>query len=240
MTTESILHLDKDYLVFLDNIKSRLKAAQIRAALAVNKELILLYWTIGTELITKQQQFKWGSQFIEQFAHDMQQAFPEMQGFSASNLKRMRRFAQEYPGTAIGSQLVTQLPWGHILVLMFKIKNLQQRDWYAEKIIENGWSRSVLEMQIQTDLYSRQAECRAKTNNFDRNLPTEQSQRAIEILKDPYNFDFLTIGQKAHERDIENALINHIRDFLLELGQGFAFVGSQVPLTIDDQEFFII
>ncbi len=151
----------------------------------------------------------------------------------------MRRFAQEYPDPTIGSQLVTQLPWGHILVLMFKIKNLQQREWYTEKIIENGWSRSVLEMQIETDLYSRQAIAPAKTTNFDRNLSTEQSQRAIEILKDPYNFDFLTISDKAHERDIENALIQHVRDFLLELGQGFAYVGSQVPLNIDEQEFFI-
>jgi predicted nuclease of restriction endonuclease-like (RecB) superfamily len=220
--TTSILHLDTNYISFLDSIKIKFKKAQIRAALSINKELIILYWTIGSELITKQQQFKWGSQFIEQFSHDLQHAFPEMQGFSASNLKRMRRFAQEYPNPTIGSQLVTQLPWGHILVLMFKVKNLQQREWYAKKVIENGWSRSILEMQIETDLYSRQGITPTKTTNFDKNLPIEQSQRAIEILKDPYNFDFLTIGNKVNERDIENALIQHVRDFLLELGQGFA------------------
>jgi Uncharacterized conserved protein len=239
MTTQSILHLDKNYLTFLDNIKNRLKAAQIRAALAVNKELIHFYWGLGTDLIAKQKQFKWGNHVLEQVSHDMRQAFPEMQGFSVSNLKRMRRFAQEYPDIVIGSQAVTQLPWGHILILIYKIKNLQQRDWYAQKIIENGWSRSLLEMQIDTDLFSRQSNISTKISNFDTNLPQEQALHANQLLKDPYNFDFLTISKEAHERDIENALITHIRDFLIELGQGFAFVGSQVPLTIDDQEFFV-
>lgn len=239
METNLHLHLDRDYLTFLDDIKKQLKAAQYRAALAVNKELIHFYWSLGNGLIAKQKEFKWGNHVLEQISHDMRQAFPEMQGFSVSNLKRMRRFAQEYPDFLIGSQAVTQLPWGHILVLIYKIKNLQQREWYALKTLENGWSRAVLDMQIATDLYSRQAMLQSKVSNFDKHLPAAQSQHANEILKDPYNFDFLTISKPARERDIENALILHMRDFLLELGQGFAYVGSQVPLTFDDQEFFV-
>lgn len=194
---------------------------------------------ISPTFVCPQNQFRWGDQVLKQFSHDMQQSFPEMQGFSVTNLKRMRIFAKEYPDLTISPQPVDQLPWGHIAALLHKVKNRTHRNWYACQTIENGWSRSILEMQIETDLYSRQAIAPAKTTNFDKNLPIEQSQRAIEILKDPYNFDFLTISNKAHERDIENALIQHVRDFLLELGQGFAYVGSQVPLTIDDQEFFI-
>lgn len=237
--TTSVLNLDSDYINFLDSIKTKLKHAQIRAALAVNSELIHFYWQLGNELLAKQQQFKWGSQVLDQFSHDMQQAFPEMKGFSVSNLIRMRIFAQQYPDFEISAQAVHKLPWGHIVTLLHKVKNKPHREWYAQQALENGWSRSILEMQIETELYSRQAITPAKTTNFDKNLPIEQSQRAIEILKDPYNFDFLTISNKAHERDIENALIQHVRDFLLELGQGFAYVGSQVPLNIDNQEFFI-
>ena len=235
----SVFHLDSNYISFLDNIKTKLQQAQTRAALAVNKELILVYWSLGKELVAKQSQFKWGSQVLKQFSHDMQQAFPQMQGLSVSNLERMKKFALEYPELSIPAQAVRELPWGHIITLIHKVKDKIHRDWYAQKAIENGWSRSILEMQIETDLYSRQALATEKTTNFEKHLPIEQSQRALEILKDPYNFDFLTLSGKAHERDIENALIKHVRDFLIELGQGFAYVGSQVPLNIDDQEFFI-
>ena len=238
-TTNESLHLDQNYKHFLSGIKERLQTAQIRAALAANSELIQFYWELGTNLIEKQKSHQWGSGFLEQFSHDMRQAFPEMQGFSVTNLKRMRIFAQEYPAFVIGARAVHQLPWGHIVVLLHKIKDQNQRDWYAEQTINNGWARSVLEMQIESELYNRQAEPEKKINNFHKQLPALQSDLANEMLKDPYNFDFLTIQGKAHERAIEGALVTHIRDFLIELGQGFAFVGSQVPLTFDDQEFFI-
>lgn len=168
----------------------------------------------------------------------MRREFPEMQGFSVSTLKRMRMFANEYPDFAIGAQPVHQLLWGHIVLLLHKVKNKNERDWYAHETIKNGWSRSVLEMQIESGLYERQGSPK-KITNFHDSLPSPQSDLAHEMLKDPYNFDFLTIQGKAKERAIENALTTHIRDFLLELGQGFAFVGSQVPLTFDDEEFFI-
>lgn len=176
---------------------------------------------------------------MEQFSQDMRQAFPEMQGFSVTNLKRMRLFAQAYPDFKIRAQAVPQLPWGHIVRLMQMIKDDSQREWYAVQTIKNGWSRSVLEMQVESQLYERQAIVNKKTSNYHENLPAPQSDLANEILKDPFNFDFLTIQGKAHERAVEDALVTHIRDFLLELGQGFAFVGSQVPLAFDDQEYFI-
>jgi predicted nuclease of restriction endonuclease-like (RecB) superfamily len=233
------LHLNKDYMDFFSSIKDRLKTAQIRAALAANSELIKFYWELGNDLIEKQKKQKWGARFLEQLSNDMRQAFPEMQGFSVTNLKRMRLFAQAYPDFEIRAQAVPQLPWGHIVRLMQMIKDGSQREWYAAQTIKNGWSRSVLEMQIESQLFERQAITSKKTSNYHAHLPAAQSDLANEILKDPFNFDFLTIQGKAHERAVEDALVTHIRDFLIELGQGFAFVGSQVPLTFDDQEFFV-
>ena len=154
---ENSLHLDKDYMDFFSNIRTRLKTAQIRAALAANSELIKFYWELGNDLIQKQKTQKWGAHFLEQFSHDIRQAFPEMQGFSVTNLKRMRLFAQSYPDFEIRAQAVPQLPWGHIVRLMQMIKDESQREWYAEQTIKNGWSRAVMEMQIESRLYERQA-----------------------------------------------------------------------------------
>ncbi len=238
-TTNESLHLDQNYKHFLSGIKERLQTAQIRAAMAANSELIQFYWELGADLIEKQKSHQWGSGFLEQFSHDMRQAFPEMQGFSVRNLQRIKQFAQLYPDLLITPQAVAQLPWGHVSLLIHAVKDKLTREWYAQQTIKNGWSRSVLKMQIESELYERQAESSKKINNFDKQLPALQSDLANEMLKDPYNFDFLTIQGKAHERAIENALVTHIRDFLIELGQGFAFVGSQVPLTFDDQEFFV-
>ena len=233
------LHLNKDYMDFFSAIKDRLKTAQIRAALAANSELIKFYWELGNNLTQKQKAQKWGTGFLEQFSHDMRQSFPEMQGFSVSNLQRMKKFAALYPSLSITAQAVPQLPWGHIVRLMQMVKSDIEREWYAQQTIKNGWSRAVLEIHIESGLHERQATPNKKINNFHEQLPAAQSDLATEILKDPYNFDFLTIQGKAHERAIEDALVTHVRDFLIELGQGFAFVGSQVPLTFDDQEFFV-
>jgi len=236
---ETTLNLDQNYKVFLKNIKERLRTSQIRAALSANKELIKFYWELGSDIIKCQKEYRWGEKFLEQLSHDLRQNSPGMQGFSITNLKRMRLFSQTYPDFAISPQVVGQLPWGHISLLIQKIKNAEIRLWYIQHTIKHGWSRSILEMQIERGLYERQAISAKKITNYQDHLPALQSDLANEILKDPYNFDFLTIGEDAHERAIEDALITHIRDFLLELGQGFAFVGSQVPLTFEDQEFFI-
>lgn len=166
----------------------------------------------------------------------MQQDFPNMRGFSKRNLEHMRRFSRLYPNIEFGKQAVSQLPWGHIVRLMQMVDSENEREWYAIQAIKNGWSRSVLEMQVESGLYGRQGESNRKITNHHEHLPAKQSDLANEIYKDPYNFDFLTINKKAHERDIENALVTHVRDFLLELGQGFAFVGSQVPLSIAEEE----
>lgn len=234
-----LLNLDQNYKNFLADMKDRLKKAQIRAALASNHELILFYWHVGNELSTRKTLFKWGEKLVEQFSHDMRQAFPGMQGFSVRNLQRMRQFSQTYPNLAIAAQPVSQLPWGHIIRLMQLVKNPIKREWYIQQTIEYGWSRPILEMQIETGLYERQGISDHKVTNYHERLPAPQSDLANQLLKDPYKFDFLTIQDDAHERAIEDALITHMKDFLLELGQGFAFVGSQVPLTFDDQEFFM-
>jgi predicted nuclease of restriction endonuclease-like (RecB) superfamily len=158
------LSLDVNYKGFLQDIKNRLKTAQIRAALAANSELITFYWELGIELIEKQKTFVWGEKFLEQFSHDMKQAFPKMKGFSTATLKRMRLFAQAYPNFKKGAQAVHQLPWGHIVVLIHKVKDGLVRDWYAQQAIKNGWSRSILEMQIESGLYERQGSLTATCN----------------------------------------------------------------------------
>ncbi|MFA6038382.1 MAG: PDDEXK nuclease domain-containing protein [Legionellales bacterium] len=233
------LRIDAHYIQFLSDIKEKLGTAQLRMARAVAQGLVQFYWELGKELLEKQKTFKWGEHFLVQFSQDMRASNPEMQGFSIRNLERMRRFAALYPDLSIAAQSVPQLPWGHIVVLMQKINELEKIEWYAQQTVTNGWSRSLLIMQIESQLYERQAPSNKKLSNFHQNLTQLQSDLAHELLKDPYNFDFLTIEGKAHERAVEDALITHIRDFLLELGQGFAFVGSQVPLTFDDEEFFV-
>lgn len=237
--TGESLTLDLNYREFLASVKERLKTAQIRAALASNSVQIQFYWQLGADLIERQKAHKWGENFLEQFSHDMRTSNPGMQGFSVRNLYRMKKFAQLYPNPQILPQAVAKLPWGHISSLIQMVKDEAGRDWYAQQVMKNGWSRPVMEMQIETGLYERQGIPINKTTNYHEHLPSAQSDLARDILKDPYNFDFLTITDEAHERDIENALVTHVRDFLIELGQGFAFVGSQVPLSIDDQEFFI-
>ncbi|MBP9727374.1 MAG: DUF1016 family protein [Gammaproteobacteria bacterium] len=233
------LALDKDYLTFLMMLKEKLQRAQISASMAANTHLIQFYWGVGQDIIKIQASKQWGSKFLEQLSHDMRNTMPGMQGLSKRNLEHMRRLAQLYPTEAFAKQAVSQLPWGHIIKLMQSIDNENARNWYAQKTLEHGWSRSILSLQIDSDLYARQADSNKKVTNFEKHLPKIQSDLARDLLKDPYKFDFLTIDDKAKERDIENALAHHIRDFLLELGQGFSFVGTQIPVTFDDEEYFI-
>lgn len=176
------------------------------------------YWQLGIDLLEKQKSHKWGDHFLEQLSHDM--AFPEMQGFSKRNLEYIRRFASLYPKLEFAKQAVSQLLWGHIVRLMQMIKDESQREWYAQQTIKNGWSRTILEMQVESGLFERQGISNKKISNYHQHLPATQSDLANEILKDPYNFDFLTIQGPADEKAVENGLVAHIRDFLLELGQG--------------------
>lgn len=226
----------EDYRQFLVSIKDRVRTAQVRAGLAVNRELVLLYWRIGREILEKQSKLGWGAKVIDRLSVDLRHAFPEMKGFSPRNLKYMRKIAETYPEEEFVRQAVAQIPWSHNCILVDKIKDKNKRVWYIQETIEHGWSRNILVHQIESGLYRRQGKA---LTNFEFTLPKPQSDLAQQILKDPYNFDFLTLGEHARERDLEKGLLEHFRDFLLELGKGFAFVGSQHPLEVGGRDFFI-
>lgn len=224
------------YADWLADLKTRIHSAQQRATLAVNRELVLLYWQIGRDILARQAEEGWGAKVIERLAHDLRTAFPEMKGFSRANLMYMRAFAEAWPDTEIVQQAVGQLPWGHNLVLLSRLKDAQQRLAYAQSAITHGWSRNVLNIHIETQLLERTGKA---VTNFDVSLPKPQSDLARESLKDPYRLDFLGLSKEAGEREIENALVKHVTEFLLELGAGFAFVGRQVLLNVGGDEFFI-
>ncbi len=228
--------IPRDYADWLASLKSRISGARQRATLAVNQELVRLYHQIGTEILQRQTRQGWGARVIDRLAADLREAFPEMKGFSSSNLKYMRFFAEKCPAGLIGQQPADQLPWFHVVTLLTKVSTDAEREWYAAQVIQHGWSRPTLNVQIKNQLHLRQG---VAITNFDRRLPTPHAQLAIEALKDPYLFDFLGLGDEALERDIENALIRHITRFLLELGAGFAFIGRQFRLEVAGDEFFI-
>ncbi len=225
-----------DYDTLLKDLKERIRQAQVRAALSVNKELVILYWQIGQDILQRQDSLGWGAKVIDKLAGDLRSSFPEMKGFSPRNLKYMRAFAQAYPDFEFVQQAAAQIPWFHNCVLLDKVKDSTERLWYRQKTMECGWSRDVLVLQIESRLYQRQGKA---LTNFDRTLPPLQSDLAQQVLKDPYSFDFLNLDSEAHERDIERSLVDHVQRFLLELGVGFAFVGRQYHMEVGDQDFFI-
>lgn len=224
------------YADWLTELKTRIHNAQQRAALAVNRELVLLYWQIGCDILERQSREGWGAKVIERLAHDLRNAFPTMKGFSPRNLKYMRAFAQAWPEAEFVQQAAAQLPWFHLCTLIDKLKTREERDWYLARAAEHSWSRNVLEMQIEMNLRGRSGQA---VTNFELRLPRPQSDLARESLKDPYRFDFLGLGEAAQEREIEDALVQQVTRFLLELGAGFAFVGRQVLLNVGGDEFFI-
>ncbi|MGP1383470.1 MAG: PDDEXK nuclease domain-containing protein [Thainema sp.] len=234
MPRQSSLFSDRNYNDFLNGLKQRIRSAQVRAALAVNQELIYLYWQIGQDILAKQESEGWGAKVIDRLAADLKKEFPDMKGFSRSNLKNMRAFAEAYPDEQIVQQLVGQIPWGHNIRLLELVKDQDERLWYVQRTITNGWSRNILVMQIESNLYQRQG---GAVTNFERALPAPQSDLAQQLVKDPYHFDFLTLTEAAQERELEHALVKHIRDFLMELGLGFAFLGSQYPLVVSGKEY---
>ena len=234
MSKQASLFSDENYASFLRQLKQRIQTAQLRAALSVNHELVLLYWRIGTDILTKQESEGWGAKIITRLAQDLRKEFSDMKGFSTRNLKYMRAFAQAYPDEQIVQEVLAQIPWYQNIALLEKLKVTQQRLWYAQKTIENGWSRNVLVIQIESGLYERQG---SAITNFKRTLPDQQSDLAQSLLKSEYNLEFLELQEKAQERDLENALVEHIKDFLLELGVGFAFMGSQYPIEVSGKEF---
>jgi predicted nuclease of restriction endonuclease-like (RecB) superfamily len=230
-------HVDPSYKNFLQEIKTKIRTSQLQAAVAVNQILLKFYWEIGTLIIKKQETAQWGDKLLDALAGDLKHSFPDTDGFSKPNLKNMRLFAENYPQFEIGQTVSSQLPWSHNVALLRAVKVQKQRDWYAKQAMENGWSYRQLISHIKEDLYKRQGSSRQKTTNFTQRLPAPQSLLAEETLKDPYKFHFLTLGKDAHEKEVERGLITHITQFMLELGQGFAFIGNQFPLVIDKREF---
>ena len=252
--------LPAGYTTLLADLKARVRAAQLRAVVSVNRELILLYWDIGKIIVEAQQTKGYGKQVVERLAEDLQKEFPGTAGLSSLNLWRMRAFYTAYRNQiTILSQAVTEsspqklsqaatesaiappepmasLPWGHNLVLLHKLESNVGRIWYAHKAIEHGWSRAVLTHHIETQLHKREGKA---VTNFQHTLPPPQSDLAEQTLKDPYNFDFLTLHSNAHERDLEQGLLGHIQKFLLELGVGFAFVGRQYHMETSGQDYYL-
>ncbi|MDQ3001215.1 MAG: PDDEXK nuclease domain-containing protein [Fibrobacterota bacterium] len=224
------------YADWLADLKGRIHTAQQRTTLAVNRELVLLYWQIGRDILTRQAEQGWGAKVIERLAQDLRAAFPDMKGFSPRNLKYMRAFAEAWPDEPFVQEVLAQLPWYHQLALLDKLPGPETRRWYAAKAMEHNWSRNVLVIQIEARLLERTG---TAVTNFESSLPKPQSDLARESLKDPYRFDFLGLTDEAQEREIENALVKHVTEFLLELGAGFAFVGRQVLIDVGGDEFFI-
>lgn len=224
------------YADWLGELKTRIRTARVRAALAVNSELVGLYWEIGRDIIARQQQQGWGAKVIERLAGDLRSEFPDMKGFSPRNLKYMRAFAEAWPAEAFVQGPLAQITWYHHVTLLDKVKSREEREWYARKAFEHGWSRNILVMQIESRLYQRQGKA---ITNFDRTLPPPQSDLAQQTLKDPYLFDFLGLGDEARERELERTLTAHITRFLLELGAGFSFVGRQIHLEVAGEDFYL-
>ncbi len=228
--------LPSDYAAFVDALKARVRAAQIRAAIVANSEMVMLYWSIGNDILDRQRAAGWGAKVIDQLATDLSREFPTMRGFSARNLKYMRAFAEAWPEEPIVQEALAQLTWSHQIALLEKLKTREERLSYAAAALEHGWSRGILVIQIETGYLKRLGKA---SNNFARTLPPPQSDLAAQTLKDPYLFDFLELTGDVNERRLERALVQHIRSFLLELGVGFAFVGNQVHLEVAGKDFYL-
>ena len=224
-----------EYLSVIENIKSEITAAQYRAAVHVNADMLLLYYDIGYMI---NEHKSWGNKFIDNLAVDIRIAFPESKGYSVRNLKYMAKLAETYPDREFVQQVVAQIPWGHNIVLLDKITDMDERKWYIKKSAENGWSRNVLVHQIESKLYQRQV-LADKVTNFEHRLSSPQSELAVQTMKDPYVFDFIPFREDMLERDIEQALVRDVTKLLLELGTGFAFLGNQYHLNVGGDDFYM-
>ncbi|MFH1824258.1 MAG: PDDEXK nuclease domain-containing protein [Candidatus Firestonebacteria bacterium] len=228
----------QSYVTVLEELKTKIRQAQQKASLSVNKELILLYWDIGNTILEQQKNQGWGAKVIDHLSKDLTMSFSNMKGFSPRNLKYMRKFAESYSNKSFVQQLVAQIPWGHNVRILDYVENHKERIWYINQTIKNGWSRNVLVHQIESRLYQRQKGDH-KITNFKRTLPLPQSDLAQQTIKDPYVFDFLNITQDVKELELHKGLVQHITKFLLELGAGFAFVGSQHHIEVSGKDFYI-
>jgi predicted nuclease of restriction endonuclease-like (RecB) superfamily len=259
--------LNKNYIYTLNSLKEKIKQSRLRASLTVNTQLLQLYWEIGNTIFHHEKKEGWGAKIVATLAKDLKTEFPDMKGLSPRNLRYMRDFAVAYPGfsilqgalaklkprssapdenlqaplaklpaTSIMQAPLAQLSWYHHITLLDKIKDPATRSFYIEKAVKNGWSRDIMVLQIESNLHKRQGKA---ITNFDNTLPPAQSDLAKETLKNPYLFDFLSIGEEMQEREMEKALVQHIKNFLLELGRGFAYVGNQFNIPVEDDDYFL-
>ena len=236
------------YRDWLIGLKDKRRCVQIKAAVAINQEMLLFYWELGADIVEKQKSASWGDRFLPLLSRDLFEEFPDMKGFSVSNLKYMRQWFLFYSGgSSIGQQavgqivqspvsLITRIPWGHNLAIIAKCKNLAEALFYVQNTMAHGWSRSVLTHQIESGLWQRDGKT---ITNFTQTLPASQSDLAGQTFKDPYVLDFIMLAKEHSERELEQGLIQHITQFLLELGAGFAYIGRQVPLQVGERDFFI-
>lgn len=214
-----------EYQTLLEQLKTEIRSVRLKAALAANAELLLLYWKMGNMILEQEGREGWGAKVVERLAADLKREFPDMQGISPRNLRYTKKFAQAYPDESILQATLAKLPWYHHLTLLDKVKDEQERLFYVQEAIENGWSRDGMVLQIESGYYQRKGKA---LSNFARTLPDPQSDLARQTFKDPYLFDFLTLADKYQEKDLEKGLTEHITEFLLELGAGFAYVGKQI------------
>lgn len=228
--------LPDDYAVLLNAIKQRVQREHVQIVRAANSSMILLYWEIGGMILKRQRREGWGAKVIERLGADLRSAFPDMNGFSTRNLLSMRNFAETYRNSAIVKQTVSQLPWGHVLRLLQLVKYAPTRLWYMRACIREGWARATLEKQVRARAHLRHGKA---VNNFVATLPATSSDAASQVFKDPYLFDFLGTADPRREREVEQALVDHIQRFLLEMGSGFAFVGRQVHLEVEGNDYYI-
>lgn len=227
-----------EYKELIGGIKTQIKNSRQKALFSVNRELLMLYWNIGNTILSFQSKEGWGAKVIDNIADEIKREFPDMKGFSARNLKYMRKFAAEYKNVEFVQQVVAQIPWSHNVVLMDRVVDLNKRIWYINKTVENGWSRNTLVHQIESNLFERQNN-EIKTSNFMEKLDSPNNSLAVEVLKDPYIFDFISMTEEMNERDIEKQLVKKITKLLLELGSGFAFIGNQYKLNVGGDDYYL-
>ena len=236
MTKKEAINIS-EYYRWIDKIKAKIHSTRTKIALSANSELLRLYWDIGKEIVEKQSKLDWGSKIIEKKAVDLKHEFPDIKGFSKRNIYAMRQWYLLYSQKfEILPQVVAQIPWGQNRLIISKTKDVDEAIFYAQETLKNSWSRDILEIQIEDNLYQRKGKA---ITNFDNTLPKNQSDTAKNILKDPYNFDFLGLENDALERAIEDELTKHIAQFLLELGKGFAYVGNQYKIEVSETDYFI-
>ena len=230
------LSLPTGYAGTLQDIKEHLRSARVRAVLAANPIVIEAYWHTGKIILQRQSEAAWGAKVIDRLAADLREEFPDMGGLSPRNLLAMKIFAREFPEGPIAQQPVAQLPWGHVLQIMQRLKAPAAREFYIREAVAHGWSRSILEIQIQGQLHLRAGKA---VNNFALTMPPAESDMAAQLFKDPYLFDFIGTADPRREAEVEQALMDHVQRFLLELGAGFAFVGRRVHLEVGGDDFYL-